>query len=89
MKEFEWFEWFEWFGPSPIEPFNPGSNIPECNTINYVPGTCVTLACEATMAGGKGLHLVDVDNGFDVYSMLARTGLESPQPAQQPVTVLL
>ena len=26
LKEFEWFEWFEWFGPSPIEPFNSGSD---------------------------------------------------------------
>ena len=24
MKEFEW---FEWFGPSPIEPFNPGTDM--------------------------------------------------------------
>ena len=26
LKEFEWFEWFEWFGPSPIEPFNSGTD---------------------------------------------------------------
>ena len=26
LKEFEWLEWFEWFGPSPIEPFNSGTN---------------------------------------------------------------
>ena len=28
LKEFEWFEWFEWFGPSPIEPFNSGPEVP-------------------------------------------------------------
>ena len=38
VKEFEWFEWFEWFGPSPIEPFNSGSNhISNASTTSWEP----------------------------------------------------